>query len=106
MTGDTPAIDAYASASGTSTAQTGSPAIRSPVSHERRYPRSDPNSQPIRSGSVTTADDRSRPARRETLGPSPAAAGRGGAGVDKDDVDRRLAAYVEAWKTYDRAQIA
>ena len=26
--------------------------------------------------------------------------------MEKDDVDRWLAAYVEAWKTYDRAQIA
>src|SRR4051794_36320725 len=36
-TGETPAIDAYASDSGTSTAQTVSPAIRSPRSHERWY---------------------------------------------------------------------
>jgi hypothetical protein len=34
-TGETPAIDAYASASGTSTAHTVRPAIRSPRSHAR-----------------------------------------------------------------------
>jgi hypothetical protein len=42
-TGDTPAIDAYASASGTSTAHTVSPPIRSPRSHPARYPCSDVN---------------------------------------------------------------
>jgi hypothetical protein len=42
-TGETPAMAAYASASGTSTAQTVRPATASPRNHPGRYPRSEVN---------------------------------------------------------------
>src|SRR3954469_16455069 len=47
-TGETPAIEAYASDSGTSTAQTVRPATRSPLSQALRYPCKDGNSNGTR----------------------------------------------------------